>query len=96
VPLGRPALLPRASPVEKSAALALAELSFQSTLPAPLVSPPRVTVKVRLVLPLWPSWIVAWVAAMWNTASSFSMVPVAVAVLMLSPVVPAPRAIWTV
>jgi hypothetical protein len=36
------------------------------------------------------------VAAMWNTASSFSMVPVAVAVLMLSPVVPAPRAIWTV
>ena len=95
LPLGRPALSPSRSALPKSAALATLEPRRQATEALPLVSPVRVTVKVKAVVPPCPSARLTWSALMLKAASSLRMVPSAVPWLMVSPVVPAPRVICT-
>ena len=64
VPLGRPLLVPRASwlPTKSAVLRPVAALSDQATLPAPVVSPLRVTVKTTAVVPLAPSAVLAGAA----------------------------------
>ena len=68
------------TPPSKSAALACEELTAQLTLWDAVVSPLRVTVKVKGVVPDWPSAVSATVAAIDRLASSLRIVPVARAV----------------
>ena len=71
------------TPPVKSAASALPPATCHATLTAGRPSPERVTVKVKGIVPLWPSALAAAAAAIASTggsASSLRMVPVAVAV----------------
>src|SRR6478609_12044122 len=85
VPVGK------AAPVKSAAfaGLALLPVTAKAAVEAPVVLPVRVTVKVKAVLPLLPSFRLALTAAIDSdgptAASSLTMVPVAVAVPMVVP-----------
>src|ERR687888_540950 len=68
------------TPPVKSAPLTSDPVTVQVALAAPLVSPVRVTVKVKDVVPDWPSALSALVAAIDSEASSLRMTPAAEAV----------------
>ncbi|MFM5957229.1 MAG: hypothetical protein ACKOQ2_08695, partial [Dolichospermum sp.] len=71
-----------------SAGLVPEPVTAQLTLLAPVVLTARVTVKVKALLPLFPSvWLalVAAIAKVGTATSSFWIVPIAVAVVIVAP-----------
>ena len=73
------------TPPVKSAPSTAGPVTAHCALAAPLTSPVRVTVKVRGVLPDWPSGLLALVAAIDSDASSLRMMPFAEAVPRMVP-----------
>ena len=73
------------TPPVKSAPSTPAPLTAHWALAAPLRSPARVTVKVKAVMPDWPSALSALVAAIDSEASSLRITPFADAVTRMAP-----------